>query len=162
MLSSLSEVAEDNFARNYKHIVRAEGVTVSYGKVRALSDVDQQPLSRNIFVGRQITNRFGFISVAEEHRIANDLLLRKRGFRGVCIDADSAVTKLSGGERQGVAIGRAMHFSSELYFQGFPPVTQCVLSVAYHFSSLNINTGAEVETHATIAGPIPRVQRGIR
>lgn len=158
----MSEVAEDNFARNYKHIVRADGVSVSYGKVRALSDIDQQPLSRNIFVGRQITNRFGFIGGAEESRIANDLLLQKRGFRGVCIDADSAVTKLSGGERQDVAIGRAMHFASELNLQGFLPVTQCVLSVAYHFSVLNINTGAGVEMHATIAGPIPPVQRGIR
>lgn len=144
------------------HFVRAEGVSVSSGKVREFSDIDQQPLSRNIFVGRQITNRFGFIKVTEERRIANDLLLRKRGFRGFCADANSAVTKLSGGEREGVAIGRALHLASELNLQGFLPVAQCVLSVAYHFSVLGINTGAGVEALVTIAGPIPPVQRGIR
>ena len=50
----------------------------------------------------------------------------------------------------------------QLYLQGFLPVTQCVLSAAYHFSSLNINTGAGVETHATIAALIPLIKRGIR
>ena len=48
---------------------------------------EKQPLWRNIFVGRQITNRFGFIKVAEERRIANDLLTKRLGFRGVGIDA---------------------------------------------------------------------------
>src|ERR1700727_2480263 len=46
---------------------------------------EKQPLWRNIFVGRQITNRFGFIKVAEERRIANDILKRQLGFRGVGI-----------------------------------------------------------------------------
>jgi simple sugar transport system substrate-binding protein len=50
----------------------------------------------------------------------------------------------------------------QLYLQGFLPVTQCVLSAAYHFSSLNINTGAGVETHATIGALVPLIQRGIR
>jgi simple sugar transport system substrate-binding protein len=50
----------------------------------------------------------------------------------------------------------------QLYLQGFLPVTQCVLSAAYHFSGLNINTGAGVETPASIGGLIPLIQRGIR
>ena len=36
------------------------------------------------------------------------------GFRGVGIDVDTPVSRLSGGERQGVSIGRAMHFDSDL------------------------------------------------
>src|SRR5262249_22540187 len=71
---------------------------------------EKQPLWRNFFAGRQITNRWGFIDVRKEKEIANQILLDTIGFRGVGINADSTVSKLSGGERQGVAIGRAMHF----------------------------------------------------
>jgi simple sugar transport system substrate-binding protein len=50
----------------------------------------------------------------------------------------------------------------QLYLQGFLPVTQCVLSAAYHFSGLTINTGAGVETPASIEALIPLIKRGIR
>jgi simple sugar transport system ATP-binding protein len=75
---------------------------------------EKQPLWRNFFVGRQITNRLGFIDIKKEKRIAGDILLNTIGFRGVGISVDSTVKLLSGGERQGIAIGRAMHFNSDL------------------------------------------------
>src|SRR5690242_21549417 len=75
---------------------------------------EKQPLWRNFFVGRQITDRFGFIKVREQKRIAGEILLKTIGFRGVGITVDSTVKQLSGGERQGIAIGRAMHFNSDL------------------------------------------------
>lgn len=50
----------------------------------------------------------------------------------------------------------------QLYLQGFLPVTQCVLSAAYHFAGLTINTGAGVQTPATIDSLIPLIKRGIR
>ena len=49
---------------------------------------DKQPLWRNLFVGRQITNRFGFIDVKREKAVANQLLLEQIGFRGAGIDAE--------------------------------------------------------------------------
>ena len=75
---------------------------------------EKQPLWRNFFVGRQITNRFGFIDVRREKEIAQEILLDTIGFRGVGISVDSTVKELSGGERQGIAIGRAMHFNADL------------------------------------------------
>jgi simple sugar transport system ATP-binding protein len=75
---------------------------------------DKQPLWRNFFVGRQITNRFGFINVRKEKEIANQILKESFGFRGVGITVDSTVANLSGGERQGIAIGRAMHYNADL------------------------------------------------
>ncbi len=75
---------------------------------------EKQPLWRNFFVGRQITNRFGFIDVKREKEIAQEILLNTIGFRGVGISVDSTVKELSGGERQGIAIGRAMHFNADL------------------------------------------------
>ncbi|MGF1477791.1 MAG: ATP-binding cassette domain-containing protein [Geminicoccaceae bacterium] len=90
---------------------------------------EKQPLWRNFFVGRQITNRFGFINVKRQREIADQILKDKIGFRGVGIDADSMVAKLSGGERQGVAIGRAMHFESDLIILDEPTVALAVKEV---------------------------------
>ena len=75
---------------------------------------ERQPLWRNFFVGRQITNRFGFIDIKREKQIANQILKDVIGFRGVGITVDSTVANLSGGERQGIAIGRAMHYNADL------------------------------------------------
>ena len=75
---------------------------------------DKQPLWRNFFVGRQITNRFGFINVRKEKGIAHQILKESFGFRGAGITVDSTVANLSGGERQGIAIGRAMHYKADL------------------------------------------------
>ncbi len=75
---------------------------------------EKQPLWRNFFVGRQITNRFGFIDIKREKEIANQILLDVIGFRSVGITVDSTIGNLSGGERQGIAIGRAMHYNADL------------------------------------------------
>ncbi|MGD1038264.1 MAG: ATP-binding cassette domain-containing protein [Roseiarcus sp.] len=75
---------------------------------------EKQPLWRNFFVGRQIANRFGFIDIKREKEVANDILIDVIGFRGVGITVDSTVGNLSGGERQGIAIGRAMHYNADL------------------------------------------------
>ncbi len=75
---------------------------------------EKQPLWRNFFVGRQITNRFGFIDIKREKEIANQILLDVIGFRSVGITVNSTIGNLSGGERQGIAIGRAMHYNADL------------------------------------------------
>lgn len=90
---------------------------------------EQQPLWRNFFVGRQITNRFGFIDIKREKAIANDILMRAIGFRGVGIGPDSTVKELSGGERQGIAIGRAMHFDADLIVLDEPTAALAVKEV---------------------------------
>ena len=83
---------------------------------------EKQVLWRNFFIGRQITNRYGFIDVRKQKEIANDIMVNTIGFRGAGITVDSTVSKLSGGERQGVAIGRAMHFEAELIVLDEPTV----------------------------------------
>lgn len=83
---------------------------------------EKQALWRNFFVGRQITRPFGFINVKREKEIAEEIMLNTIGFRGRGITVDSKVSKLSGGERQGVAIGRAMHFHADLIILDEPTV----------------------------------------
>ena len=90
---------------------------------------EKQPLWRNFFVGRQITNRWGFIDITKEKEIANDILKRAIGFRGKGITVDSNVKLLSGGERQGIAIGRAMHFRADLIVLDEPTVALAVKEV---------------------------------
>jgi simple sugar transport system ATP-binding protein len=75
---------------------------------------EKQTLWRNFFVGRQITLPFGFIDVKREKEIASEIMLNTIGFRGKGVTVNSRVSVLSGGERQGVAIGRAMHFEADL------------------------------------------------
>ena len=75
---------------------------------------DKQPLWRNFFVGRQITGRFGFIDIKRQKAVAEQILLKSIGFRGAGITVDSTVAELSGGERQGIAIGRAMYYDADL------------------------------------------------
>jgi simple sugar transport system ATP-binding protein len=90
---------------------------------------DKQPLWRNFFVGRQITNRFGFIDIKREKEIAAEILMRSIGFRGAGISVDSTVAQLSGGERQGIAIGRAMHYDADLIVLDEPTAALAVKEV---------------------------------
>lgn len=90
---------------------------------------EKQPLWRNFFVGRPLTNWLGFIDVKAEKRIANEIMRSTIGFRGVGINVDTPVSSLSGGERQGVAIGRAMHFDSDLIVLDEPTVALALKEV---------------------------------
>lgn len=83
---------------------------------------EKQVLWRNFFIGREVTLPFGFINVKKEKEIAHEIMVNTIGFRGEGITVDSKVSKLSGGERQGVAIGRAMHFEAELIILDEPTV----------------------------------------
>jgi simple sugar transport system ATP-binding protein len=103
-----SEVNLSDFSVRMAHDLSIETVYQD----RSLAD--KQPLWRNFFVGRQITDRFGFIDIKKEKRIADEILKEIIGFRGVGITVDSTVSNLSGGERQGIAIGRAMHYNADL------------------------------------------------
>ncbi|MGE3830918.1 MAG: ATP-binding cassette domain-containing protein [Parvibaculaceae bacterium] len=90
---------------------------------------EKQPLWRNFFAGRQIVNRWGFIDIKKEKAIAAEILHKAIGFRGVGITVDSTVAQLSGGERQGIAIGRAMHFKSDLIVLDEPTAALAVKEV---------------------------------
>ena len=64
-------------------------------------------------MGKELTYPFGFIREKEQIREANRLI-REIGFTSKLIDAESPVGNLSGGERQGVAIARAIYNKAEL------------------------------------------------
>lgn len=90
---------------------RELGIETVYQE-RALAD--QQALWRNVFVGRELTHKFGFLKVRQQKEETNNLLREHMGFTSKAITTDSMVLSLSGGEKQGIAIGRALFFEADL------------------------------------------------
>jgi len=80
---------------------------------RALSE--KQNIWRNLFMGREKTyGKTGFIKVGESKKEALRLLKSMIGFTQQGLTANSGIKGLSGGEKQGVAIARALYFDAEL------------------------------------------------
>jgi simple sugar transport system ATP-binding protein len=87
---------------------RQEGIETVY-QDQAL--VTQQTITRNIFMGRELCGPLGFIHLRKQQEAAGTLM-RDIGFTSELITPESVVGILSGGERQGVAIARALHFDA--------------------------------------------------
>ena len=90
---------------------RALGVETVYQE-RALAE--QLPLWRNIFMGRPISGRLGFLKVGEMRRATAELMGESMGFTSTALTPDTSVIGLSGGERQGLAIVRALYFEADI------------------------------------------------
>ena len=100
---------------------RVEGLTVQRARGLGVETVyqeralaEQLPLWRNIFMGRAIGGPLGFLKVGEMRRVTEDLMGDAMGFTSAALTADTRVTGLSGGERQGLAIVRALHFQADI------------------------------------------------
>jgi simple sugar transport system ATP-binding protein len=90
---------------------RSLGVETVYQE-RALAD--QLSLWRNIFMGRPISRPLGFLDVRRMRRLTRELMGESMGFTSAALTPDTQVTGLSGGERQGLAIVRALHFEADI------------------------------------------------
>lgn len=90
---------------------RGLGIETVYQE-RALANL--QTLWRNIFMGRELTTRLGFLDVNSMERETEKLMISSMGFTSAAVTPDSAVQTFSGGEKQGVAIVRALYFQAEL------------------------------------------------
>ncbi len=100
---------------------RIENLTVAHAREIGINPVyqeralaDQQSIWRNIFMGRELTKRFGVMDIAKMRNETRRLMTETMGFTSSAITADSPVKTMSGGERQGVAITRALYFQAEL------------------------------------------------
>jgi simple sugar transport system ATP-binding protein len=90
---------------------RQLGVETVYQE-RALAE--QQPLWRNIYMGRPLTGPLGILRVGEMRRNTERLMSESMGFTSAVLTPDTPVLGLSGGERQGLAIVRALHFEADI------------------------------------------------
>jgi simple sugar transport system ATP-binding protein len=90
---------------------RQLGIETVYQE-RALADL--QPIWRNIFMGRELTTRFGTLDIKKMKDETRKLMSHTMGFTSSAVTPDNAVKTMSGGERQGIAITRALYFNAEL------------------------------------------------
>jgi len=100
---------------------RIEHLTVAHAREIGINPVyqeralaDQQSIWRNIFMRRELTKRFGILDIDKMRSETRRLMTETMGFTSSAITADSPVKTMSGGERQGVAITRALYFQAEL------------------------------------------------
>jgi simple sugar transport system ATP-binding protein len=90
---------------------RELGVETVYQE-RALAEL--QTLWRNIFIGREIRNSFGIIDVKKMKTETHRLMVDSMGFTSSAVNPDSIIKTFSGGEKQGVAIVRALYFDADI------------------------------------------------
>ncbi len=93
------------------HAARDLGIETVY---QDLALVPLMSISRNFWLGQELTRRFGPLKVLDHKAMAQstqeallDIGIRIR-------NPDEAVAMMSGGERQSIAIGRAVHFGKKL------------------------------------------------
>jgi simple sugar transport system ATP-binding protein len=75
--------------------------------------VPSMSITRNIFAGRELTNKFGFLKLAKMDAITSEILDSVVHIEGIK-SAKQLVGSLSGGQAQAVAIARAVHFKRSL------------------------------------------------
>lgn len=92
-------------------VARSLGIETCY---QDLALVNQMSITRNFYLGRELTRRIGplhWLNVREMSRQTRDAL-RDIGIH--IRSPNEKVGKLSGGERQSIAIGRARYFGAKL------------------------------------------------
>lgn len=114
--------------------VRELGVETVYQE-RALAE--QQTLWRNIFLGREICNSWGFLDIQRMRDETHRLMSQSMGFTSEAVNPDSRVEKYSGGEKQGVAIVRALFFDAEIIILDEPTMGLSLKETAKLVSFVN-------------------------
>ena len=90
---------------------RALGVETVYQE-RALAEL--QTLWRNIFLGRELSSKLGFLKVKDMKQETHRLMVQSMGFTSLAVNPESVIRTFSGGEKQGVAITRALYFDADI------------------------------------------------
>ncbi len=98
---------------------RELGIETVYQE-RALADL--QTIWQNMFVGREICNRAGFMKIKEQKAQTEKMMREHMGYTSKAITVNTEVEFLSGGEKQGIAISRALFFKADLIILDEPTV----------------------------------------
>ncbi len=106
----------DIFINGEKREIRSRSESEACGIETIYQDialVDSMSITRNIFMGREIVNRFGFMNHKKMEEVAIDILGSAVQISGID-DPAKEVGFLSGGQKQAVAIARAVHFKRNI------------------------------------------------
>jgi simple sugar transport system ATP-binding protein len=86
-------------------------------------------VARNVFLGREPVRRFGFFRVLDEAKMRREAAELASELKLNIPSPDQEVRFCSGGEMQGVAISRAMHFKASLVILDEPTTALAVSGV---------------------------------
>lgn len=75
---------------------------------------EQQTIWRNMFMGREKRSKLGLLDVKYMRNEAARLMTEHMGFTSNAVHPDNMVMTMSGGEKQGVAITRALYFHAQV------------------------------------------------
>jgi len=75
---------------------------------------EQQSIWRNMFMGREKRNKLGLLDVKHMRSEAARLMTEHMGFTSSAVHPENTVMTMSGGEKQGVAITRALYFHAQV------------------------------------------------
>jgi simple sugar transport system ATP-binding protein len=113
---------------------RAIGIEAVY---QDLAIVDQLSLWRNFFLGKEMVRVVGPLRVMQRQRMRAEVekAVAEMGLARIR-SADEPVSTLSGGERQSVAITRAMHFGAKLLLLDEPTAALSVRETRHVLESI--------------------------
>ena len=113
--------APDSGGEIYFHGERMDGWSVAKARTLGIETVyqeralcEKQPIWRNMFMGRELRTRLGLLDVQRMRAECARLMSDHMGFTSAAVHPNNVVATMSGGEKQGVAITRALHFEAEL------------------------------------------------
>ena len=112
--------------------------------------VDSMSVARNIFLNREITNRYGFLSHKKMVKLSSEVLSKMTGIKGI-ESTEKLVGELSGGQKQAVAIARALYFKNRIILLDEPTSALSVRATDALFENLkdlrNKNFSSVIVTH---------------
>ena len=104
---------------------RSRGIEVVH---QDLALVDEQPVYMNMFLGKELTKKpFGLLDKARMRQESQNLV---DGLDVRIPSTNLAIRNLSGGQRQGIAIARAVHWASKLILLDEPTAALGVAETA--------------------------------
>jgi simple sugar transport system ATP-binding protein len=92
-------------------VARSLGIETVY---QDLALIPRMSISQNFYLGRELTKPVGPFVVLDRERMRNESQSALADIGIHVRDTDEPVGSLSGGERQSIAIGRAVHFGSRV------------------------------------------------
>jgi simple sugar transport system ATP-binding protein len=126
------------------HKARSIGIETVYQE-RALCEL--QPIWRNMFMGRERRNKVGMLDVRGMRTEASRLMSEHMGFTSAAVHPDNSVMTMSGGEKQGVAITRALYFDAQVVILDEPTMG---LSLSETKKTLNFIRGIKDQGRSAI------------
>src|SRR5438477_8521518 len=148
---AVAATSGDIYVRGRKVAITSTSDAIALGIETIYQDsalVTQLSIARNLFLGREPVKGTRFLNRLDEaamDEVARNLL-KKVGI-GKDIPTDTPISSLSGGERQAVAIARAMYFDSDLIILDEPTNN---LGVAETKGVLRFVRGARDSGHSCI------------